>query len=512
MNALLVYPEWPDTYWSFKHALPFEGKRSAYPPLGLLTIASLLPKHWRKRLIDTNVKKLTDSDLRWADVVMLSGMLVHRREILDILARCRARGLRTVVGGPITSSVEELPLAADHVVVGEAEDLMSDLVADLEAGAAKPLYKAHSLPDMSKTPLPDLDLISLKPYSAIGIQYSRGCPFNCEFCDIIEIYGRRPRTKSPAQIIAELELLQERKWRGSVFLVDDNFIGNKKKVKELLPVMGDWNAQHGRPFTFFTEASLNLADDSELLEMMKAAGFIRVFLGIETPVEASLKEAQKLQNTRRSLLESVQHIQRYGIEVMAGFIVGFDNDPDDVFDRQVEFIDQSAIPLAMVGLLQALPGTQLYRRLIKEGRLVTEGSGDNMETRLNFIPKMDPLRLIEGYRSILKRIYEREAYYDRVRRFLSHYHPANHVRHQVSDYLAFARSLLKQGVLGRQRSSYWKFIYDAATRYRHAFGTAITLAIMGYHFEKITEKVLHRDPAEENVALGLLEPGMEQGV
>ena len=386
MNALLVYPEWPDTYWSFKHALPFEGKRSAYPPLGLLTMASLLPGHWKKRLIDTNVKPLTDSDLRWADVAMLSGMLVHRREILDILARCRARGLRTVVGGPITSSVQELPLAADHVVVGEAEDLMPELVADLEAGAAKPLYQAHSLPDMSKTPLPDLDLVSLKPYSAIGIQYSRGCPFNCEFCDIIEIYGRRPRTKSPAQIVAELELLQERKWRGSVFLVDDNFIGNKKKVKELLPVLADWNCQHGRPFTFFTEASLNLADDSELLEMMKAAGFIRVFLGIETPVEASLKEAQKLQNTRRSLLESVQHIQNYGIEVMAGFIVGFDNDPEDVFDRQVEFIDKSAIPLAMVGLLQALPGTQLYRRLVKEGRLVTEGSGDNMETRLNFIP------------------------------------------------------------------------------------------------------------------------------
>ena len=336
MNALLVYPEWPDTYWSFKHALPFEGKRSAYPPLGLMTISSQLPGHWKKRLVDTNVKRLTDSDLKWADVVMLSGMLVHRREILDILARCRARGLRTVIGGPITSSVEELPLAADHVVVGEAEEVMPILVADLEAGTAKPFYKAHALPDLSKTPLPDLDLVNLKPYSAVGIQYSRGCPFNCEFCDIIEIYGRRPRTKSPEQIVAELELLHDRKWRGSVFLVDDNFIGNKKKVKELLPVLGDWNTQHGRPFTFFTEASLNLADDSELLEMMKAAGFIRVFLGIETPVEASLKEAQKLQNTRRSLLDSVHHIQSFGIEVMAGFIVGFDNDPDDVFDRQVE--------------------------------------------------------------------------------------------------------------------------------------------------------------------------------
>lgn len=510
MNALLVYPEWPDTYWSFKHALPFEGKRSAYPPLGLLTIASQLPKHWKKRLIDTNVEPLTDADLRWADVVMLSGMLVHRREILNILSRCRARGLRTVVGGPVTSSVQELPLCADHVVIGEAEDLMAELVSDLEAGTAKPTYQAHVLPDLTRTPLPDIELINLKPYSAIGIQYSRGCPFNCEFCDIIEIYGRRPRTKTPAQIVAELELLHDHKWRGSVFLVDDNFIGNKKQVKELLPALADWNSRHGRPFTFFTEASLNLADDSELLEMMKAAGFIRVFLGIETPVEASLKEAHKLQNTRRSLLESVKHIQGYGIEVMAGFIVGFDNDPEDVFDRQVEFIHESAIPMAMVGLLQALPGTQLYRRLVKEGRLVAEGSGDNMEIRLNFVPKMDPERLIEGYRSILKRIYDRDAYYDRVRRFLAQYHPANRVRHQVSDYMAFARSLIKQGLMGERRSSYWKFIYDAATRYRHAFGTAITLAIMGYHFEKVTEKVLHPTAIEDHLGLGLLEPGMEQ--
>jgi radical SAM superfamily enzyme YgiQ (UPF0313 family) len=509
MNALLVYPEWPDTYWSFKHALPFEGKRSAYPPLGLLTMASLLPPHWKKRLIDTNIKPLTDSDLRWADVVMLSGMLVHRRELLEILSRCRARGVRTVVGGPVTSSVQELPLAADHVVVGEAEDLMSGLVADLEAGNAQPYYEAHSLPDLTRTPLPDLDLVNLKAYSAMGIQFSRGCPFNCEFCDIIEIYGRRPRTKTPNQILAELDLLLDHRWRGSVFLVDDNFIGNKKKVKALLPVLADWNSRHGHPFAFFTEASLNLADDSELLEMMKAAGFIRVFLGIETPVEASLKEAQKLQNTRRSLLESVKHIQSYGLEVMAGFIVGFDNDPDDVFDLQVKFIDESAIPLAMVGLLQALPGTQLYRRLIKEGRLVTEGDGDNMETRLNFIPKMDPQRLIEGYRSILQRIYERDAYYDRVRRFLSQYRPASHMRRRVSDYLAFVRSLVKQGVLEGQRRSYWKFIYDAATRYRHAFDIAITLAIMGYHFEKITQKVLCAQPAEDSVAMGLLEPGIE---
>ena len=273
MNALLIYPEWPDTYWSFKHALPFEGKRSAYPPLGLLTIAPLLPKHWKKRLVDTNVCPLTDADLKWADIALLSGMLVHKQDLLTILTRCRSRGLRTVIGGPVSSSVEELPRHADHVVIGEAEDLIAGLAADLEQGRAKPVYQARELPGLDKTPLPDLSLINPKYYSAMAIQYSRGCPFNCEFCDIIEIYGRKPRTKSPAQVVAELQQLYERKWRGSVFIVDDNFIGNKRKVKEMLPVLAEWNLRHQRPFNFFTEASVNLADDSELLQMMKEACF-----------------------------------------------------------------------------------------------------------------------------------------------------------------------------------------------------------------------------------------------
>ncbi len=489
MNVLLIYPQVPDTYWSFRHALPFQGKRSAYPPLGLLTIASLLPKHWKKRLVDVNVRPLRDSDLKWAELAMLSGMLVHKEDMKAILQRCRARGLRTVVGGPITSSAEDLRALSDTTVIGEAEDTMPQVIADLEQGTAKPLYTAPSLPDLTRTPLPDLDLIRLRHYSAMAIQFSRGCPFNCEFCDIIEIYGRRPRTKTPAQIIAELEQLYERRWRGSVFLVDDNFIGNKKKVKELLPVLAEWNRQRGSPFRFFTEASVNMADDLELLQLMKDAGFFRVFLGIETPVEDSLKEAQKLQNTHRSLLESVRRIQSHGMEVMAGFIVGFDSDPEDIFDRQVEFIKESAIPMAMVGLLQALPGTQLYRRLVKEQRILYGGTGDNMETRLNFVPKMDPQRLVEGYRSILKRIYNNREYYDRVRRFLADYHPAAAGRRSFADYLAFVRSLLKQGVLTRGQFSYWKFLFDAATRYRHAFSTAVTLAIMGYHFQRITEKI-----------------------
>jgi radical SAM superfamily enzyme YgiQ (UPF0313 family) len=493
MNALLIYPEWPDTYWSFKHALPFEGKRSVYPPLGLLTIAPMLPRHWKKRLVDINVQRLTDADLKWADVALLSGMLVHKKDLLALLARCRAAGVRTVIGGPATSSIEELPRHADHVVIGEAEELMAQLAEDLERGKAQPVYQASRMPGLDSTPLPDLSLINPRYYSAMSIQYSRGCPFTCEFCDIIEIYGRRPRTKTPDQVLAELEQLYEHKWRGSVFIVDDNFIGNKKKVKELLPPLAEWNNRHRRPFTFFTEASLNLADDLELLQMMKDACFHRVFLGIETPVEASLKEAQKHQNMRRGLMESVHRIQNYGMEVMAGFIVGFDNDPEDIFDRQVEFIQESAIPLAMVGLLLALPGTQLYRRLMKEGRIVDEGHGNNMDLSLNFIPKMDVQRLVEGYRSILARIYHPDAYYERVLRFLERFRPAVHRRRLFSDYLALARSMLKQGLLTQGRTSYWRFFLQAATRYRYAFDTAITLAVMGYHFQTLTRAVLQAE-------------------
>jgi radical SAM superfamily enzyme YgiQ (UPF0313 family) len=493
MNALLVFPEWPDTYWSFRHALPFQGKRSAYPPLGLLTIAPLLPAHWAKRLVDTNVRPLKDSDIAWADVVLASGMLVQKECLLTILERCRALGKRTVVGGPIASGLADLNRYADHVVIGEAEDLIGPLAEDLERGAAKPEYRALARPSLERSPVPDLSLVNMRHYSAAAIQFSRGCPFNCEFCDIIEIYGRVPRTKSAAQVIAELEQLRRLKWKGPVFLVDDNFIGNKKNVKLLLPALAEWNDRHRRPFSFITEASVNLADDRELLALMKAAGFMRVFLGIETPVESSLREAQKLQNTRRNLLDSVRRIQQYGMEVMAGFIVGFDSDPEDVFDQQVEFIQESAIPLAMVGLLQALPGTQLHRRLGNEGRLVADADGNNLDCRLSFVPAMPAHRLLEGYRSILKRIYAAEPYYDRVRRFLEHYRPTHRVRRSLSDYLALYRSVVKQGIFGNAKASYWKFIIEAATRYPNAFGTAVTLAIMGYHFRIVTEQVCQVD-------------------
>src|SRR6267142_3854422 len=399
MRVLLINPEFPDTYWSFRHALPFEGKRCAFPPLGLLTVSAMLPRTWERRLVDLNVRKLRSSDIKWADIVMATAMLVQKDSLKEVVRQCKALGKRVVVGGPYVSTTLEALPEADHIFIGEAETTVPQFLEDLERGTAKRSYAAAERPTLAVSPVADFHLANMKHYSAMSVQYSRGCPFNCEFCDIIEIYGRVPRTKSNSQMLNELDALRRVGWRGPVFIVDDNFIGNKKNVRKLLPELADWQERHGHPFELFTEASVNLADDDALLKDMQRAGFYRVFLGIETPDAASLKEAQKTQN-RGDLVESVKKIQSYGMEVMAGFIVGFDNDPEDIFERQINFIRESAIPLAMVGLLTALPDTQLWRRLAREGRLVGETSGgDNTNCSLNFVPKMDPARLIEGYKS-----------------------------------------------------------------------------------------------------------------
>jgi radical SAM superfamily enzyme YgiQ (UPF0313 family) len=493
MNALLVYPKFPDTYWSFRYALSFEGKRAAQPPLGLMTVAALLPAAWKRRLIDTNVERLKDADLAWADVVLLSGMHVQRDDLLAIVRRCRAHGVRTVVGGPITSSLPRAELEADHVVIGEAEEVVADLARELEAGTARAVYEAGERPAMHCSPMPDLSLIRMKRYSTMTVQYSRGCPFNCEFCDIIEIYGRRPRTKAVAQVLAEFDQLYAAGWRGPVFVVDDNFIGNKVRVRELLTAMAEWQRARRHPFRFITEASLNLADDRGLLQSMKDAGFASVFLGIETPDESSLAATQKLQNTRRDLLETIAEIQKYGIEVMGGFILGFDTDREDIFDRLVEFIQKSAIPIAMVGLLQAMPGTQLHRRLTREGRILHAGGGNNTDCELNFLPRMNAQRLVEGYRSVLQRIYSREAYYERVRGYLKRCRPQYRSHLSLGNVRALVLSVVRQGILGRAQLSYWKFVLTAAMRYRRSFGAAMTMAVMGYHFQMITEQVLRAE-------------------
>ncbi|HEX8749407.1 MAG TPA: B12-binding domain-containing radical SAM protein [Pyrinomonadaceae bacterium] len=492
MKALLVYPEFPDTYWSFRHALTFEGKRAAFPPLGLLTVSAMLPDDWQRRLVDMNVTRLKEEEILWADVVLVSAMLVQKDSLRQVVSLCRALGRRVIVGGPyVSTSADQLP-EADHIFIGEAETTLPEFLRELDEGSAKRIYQSPSKPALTSTPVPHFHLAELNSYSAMSVQYSRGCPFQCEFCDIIEIYGRVPRTKSNRQMIDELDALLDLGWRGLVFIVDDNFIGNKRNVKKLLPDLIEWSESHGAPFSFITEASVNLAEDEELLEMMRSANFRRVFLGIETPVEESLKQAQKGQNTRRDLLDSVRKIQSYGLEVMAGFIVGFDSDPEDIFERQIKFIQESGIPLAMVGLLTALPDTQLWRRLEREGRLLEESTGNNTDGSLNFVPRMETARLIEGYKSILQNIYSPAEYYRRALDCLSHLRsdrPEPRRSRLSSDMRAFARVVLALGVRDPARMEFWRYLSHAIKHHRQNLPHAVTLAAMGYHFRKLTEGI-----------------------
>ena len=489
MRVLLVNPEFPDTYWSFRHALPFEGKRCVFPPLGLLTVSALLPSSWERRLVDLNVQSLKSRDIDWADMVFVTAMLVQKDSLRQVVQRCKARGKRVVLGGPyVTTSVENLP-EADHIFLGEAETTLPQFVEDLARGEAKRAYQASERPPLSATPLPDFQLANMKCYSAMSVQYSRGCPFSCEFCDIIEIYGRVPRTKSNQQMLAEFDALRDLGWRGTVFIVDDNFIGNKKNVRRLLPELAEWQKANGYPFSLITESSVNLADDERLLESMKDAGFRRVFLGIETPVEESLKEAQKTQN-RGNLLDSVRTIQSYGMEVMAGFIVGFDNDPEDIFERQIDFIRRSAIPLAMVGLLTALPDTQLWKRLEREGRLLGESSGNNTECTFNFKTRMDPAVLIEGYQTIMRTIYSPREYYQRaldsMRRTAHRFSEPQHYN-LINSFTSLTRIMLKLGVLDRERKEFWRFLSQTLLRHRERFTESLRLAALGYHFRKLSD-------------------------
>jgi radical SAM superfamily enzyme YgiQ (UPF0313 family) len=490
MNLLLVYPVFPETYWSFRHALLFEGKKAAFPPLGLLTVSAMLPEAWNRRLVDMNVESLTEADIEWADMVFVSAMIVQKESLEEVVRLAKKLGKKIAVGGPyVSTSAEHLP-DADYIFVGEAEETLPDFIVDLKLGSPKRIYKAKERPSLLATPVPDFGLIDLDNYSAMNVQYSRGCPFQCEFCDIIEIYGRVPRTKSNEQMLNELDALKQAGWRGLVFIVDDNFIGNKKNVRKFLPDLIGWSEQNNFPFSFITEASVNLAEDDALLQQMQDAGFRRVFLGIETPVEESLKEAQKGQNTRRDLLESVQKIQSYGMEVMAGFIVGFDNDPDDIFERQINFIHESAIPLAMVGLLTALPDTQLWRRLEKEGRLLAESTGNNTDCSINFIPKMNRTRLVEGYKTILRNIYSSREYYNRALDCLSRFNQ-NKIEPRrtnfFNDLKAFAKIIITLGVRDRERLHFWNYLFRIVRFYPREFAHGMTLAAMGYHFRQITD-------------------------
>jgi radical SAM superfamily enzyme YgiQ (UPF0313 family) len=495
-RVLLVYPEFPDTFWSFRHAVPFEGKRAAFPPLALQTVAALLPPSWPRRVVDMNVRRLRRAHVEWADIVFVSAMLVQKASLQRVVKFARSLGKKVAIGGPyITTSAESIE--ADYIFLGEAERTLPIFARDFESGAAAPVYRDDERPPVTESPVPEFGLVELGRYSSMSVQYSRGCPFRCEFCDIIEIYGRVPRTKTNEQILAELDALHRVGWRGTLFVVDDNFIGNKKNVKRLLPELAEWQERHGKPFSLVTEASVNLAEDATLLDLMRRAAFRRVFLGIETPVEESLREAQKGQNTRSDLLESVRTIQSYGMEVMAGFIVGFDSDPEDIFERQIRFIRESAIPLAMVGLLTALPDTQLWRRLAREGRLLAESTGNNTDCSLNFIPTMNPARIVEGYRSILKTIYSPREFYERALAMLERVGPRPvEPRHgsALESFTTLVRVALTLGVRDSDRAEFWRYLRSAVSGHKERLADAITLAAMGYHFRKVTELYCESGP------------------
>ena len=502
MKILMVYPQYPDTFWSFKHALRIISKKAAHPPLGLLTVASMLPSKWEKKLVDLNVTALKNKDIKWADYVFISAMVVQRDSAKEVITRCHNLGTKVVAGGPLFTTEYEDFDEVDHLVLGEAEVTLPLFLEDIEKGGVQHIYTSNERPDIRKTPIPMWSLINMKKYSAMDIQYSRGCPFNCEFCDIVILNGHKPRTKDKDQMLAELEAVYSQGWRDSVFIVDDNFIGNKKKLKaEILPAIIKWMKERKYPFSLFTEASINLADDEQLMQLMVNAGFNRVFVGIETPNEESLVECNKLTNINRDLVASVKKIQNHGFEVQGGFIVGFDSDPLSIFKSQISFIQKSGIVTAMVGLLNAPRGTRLYQRLKQENRLLKGFTGNNTDCSINFIPKMDYETLINGYKHILSTIYAPKQYYERIRTFLKEFRPHQTPRvSQLQFYLirGFVKSMWVLGVREKGRRYYWKFFASILLKHPRSFPLSMSLAVYGFHFRKVVEEYI-RTPVEETL-------------
>jgi len=492
MKILLVYPEYPDTFWSFKYALKFVSKKAAYPPLGLLTIAPLLPSHWEKKLVDLNIETLKTRDILWADYVFIGAMSVQIKSAMEVIERCISHNKKIVAGGPLfTEEHEKFPMV-DHLVLNEAEITLPLFISDLEAGIPQKIYHTPEFADITTSPAPDYSLINRSKYSSISIQYSRGCPFNCDFCDITALLGHKSRIKTTAQIITELANIYHSGWKANIFFVDDNFIGNKPVLKtDLLPQLITWMQEHGNPFIFSTEASINLADDPELMKLMTRAGFAAVFIGIETPQETSLAECNKVQNKNRNLLESVKRVQQAGMEVQGGFIVGFDSDLPTIFKQQIEFIQKSGIVSAMIGMLNAPTKSKLYQKLHSQGRILDKWTGDNTDSSTNIIPKMNISDLKSGYLEVIQGIYSGKAFYHRVRHFLSDFEPQvkNRTRMNFNKMMALVKSMFIIGIYDNNRIHYWHLFFWTIFKRPKLFPLAITYSIYGYHFKKVFKKI-----------------------
>ncbi|ACF11138.1 Radical SAM domain protein [Chlorobaculum parvum NCIB 8327] len=500
MNVLLIYPEFPDTFWSFKHALKFVGKKAALPPLGLLTIASMLPEQWGRKLLDLNVSPLKAKDLLWADMVFISAMAVQQKSAKEVIERCHNVGIKLVAGGPLfTAGYEQYP-DVDHFVLNEAELTFPPFLEDMKQGLPDRIYTTDKFADITSTPAPEWQLLDMEKYASMAIQFSRGCPYQCDFCNITALLGHKIRTKTSAQIIRELDALRKLGWKGTVFFVDDNFIANKSYLKkELLPQLIAWRKANSLTNQYYTECSINLADDPELMDLMVQAGFNQVFIGIETPDDSALKACGKQHNTSRNLLDNIRLIQHAGLEVMGGFIVGFDSDTPSIFSKQIEFIQQSGIVTAMVGILQALPGTKLYERMKLEGRLLNNSSGDNADGNTNIIPKMDSELLRKGYMKMMLYLYAPKNYYQRIRTLIKEYKvPEIKNRIRISQFMAFVRSVVLLGVVGKERVQYWSMLIWTIVHHRRALPLAITLAIYGNHFRKVSQLYIRKEDSLVN--------------
>ncbi|MGC1196433.1 MAG: B12-binding domain-containing radical SAM protein [Geitlerinemataceae cyanobacterium] len=471
MNVLLLYPRFPKSFWSFEKTLELLDRKAMLPPLGLITVAALLPQEWNFKLADRNIRDVTEAEWNWADVVILSAMIVQKEDLLYLIREAKRRNKPVAVGGPYPTSIPDdaLTAGADYLILDEGEITLPLFVEAIERGETSGTFRSDGVkPDVTNTPIPRFDLLEFDAYSEMSVQFSRGCPFQCEFCDIIVLYGRKPRTKTPEQLLAELDRLYELGWRRSIFMVDDNFIGNKRNVKLFLKELQPWMVEHHYPFSFATEASVDLAKDQELMDSMVACNFGAVFLGIETPDEESLKLTQKFQNTRDSLSESVKSIARSGLRVMAGFIIGFDGEKPGAGRRVVQFVEQTTIPTAIFSMLQALPDTALWHRLEKEGRLRSKSANINQTTLMNFVPTRSIEEIAREFIDAFWELYEPKKFLDRTYRHFLLLGEATYPKKGKSSQKkmnwvavrALATVAWRQGILRETRWQFWRNLWN----------------------------------------------------
>ena len=500
MRVLLVYPRFPKSFWSFEEAIALVGRKAFLPPLGLITVAAILPQEWEFKLVDCNVREVTTDEWEWADLVILSAMIVQKEDFNTQIQTAKQYGKPVAVGGPYATALphEAEATGADYLVLDEGEITLPMFVEALERGETSGKFRADEKPDVTQTPIPRYDLLELEAYDNMSAQFSRGCPFQCEFCDIIVLYGRKPRTKTPAQLIAELDRLYELGWRRSIFVVDDNFIGNKRNVKLLLRELKVWMAEKNYPFTLNTEASVDLAQDPELMDLMVEANFNSVFLGIETPDEDSLVLTKKHQNTRDPLSEAVKTIMRHGLRVTAGFIIGFDGEKPQAGDRIIEFVENTSITLAMFSMLQALPDTALWHRLQKEGRMLDQGANINQTTLMNFTPTRPIEEIATEYVRAFWELYDPQNYLDRAyNQYLMIGEPKHDRPSRKIDRTTLRAMLLifwRQGIVRKTRWTFWRYLFHMYRAKPKLWGSYLSMCALGEHFLAYRELV--RDKIE----------------